>query len=152
MPSPIDEPSRASARDARSDRSPAHLQRRRDDRSENGQVVSSLSSASEITDTSSGHSVGTVSDAEIAQLLFVALDGALQAFGSRDPQTFLQLHAYHGRAKMREVLTKLPLAQATDQTVRQQYRKAILFQKITHELGMEIMGALARYAKAQSMI
>ncbi len=87
-----------------------------------------------------------VSDAEIAQLVSVALEGALLAFGEGNPEQALRLRACEGRAAMREALSSLPRVQATDPTVRTEYRNAVAFQKVTLELALEIVNAIKRYA------
>jgi hypothetical protein len=74
------------------------------------------------------------------------LEGALVAFGEGNPEQALRLRACEGRAAMREALSSLPRVQATDPTVRTEYRKAVAFQKVTLELALEIVNAIKRYA------
>ena len=88
-----------------------------------------------------------VSDAEIAQLVSVALEDALVALGGNDPETCLRLRAYEARAGIREMLSSLPRARARDPKVLKEYRKAMVLQNLGLEMALNLVDSIRRYAR-----
>lgn len=95
-----------------------------------------------------GHAVEQVSDAEIGQLVSVALEDALIALGKDDPEEFLRLRARQARAEMHETFASLPCAQRTNATIVSEYRKAIVFRNLAFELALKLADMVGRYAEA----
>lgn len=95
-----------------------------------------------------GCAVDRVSDAEIGQLVSVALEDALIALGNDDPEEFLRLRARQARAGMHESFASLPYAQRTDATIVSEYRKAIGFRNVACELALSLVSAVKGYAEA----
>lgn len=89
-----------------------------------------------------------MTDAEVEQLVSVALEGAVSALGDPNPAAFLDLLASEGRAAMHEALASLPTVQATDPTVQEEYQQAIIFQEIARSLALEMVNAFRRYSNA----
>ena len=94
--------------------------------------------------------VGTdsITDTEIAQLVSVALEGALCVLEEPNPTDALESRALEGRAAMREALASLPGVQASDPTVQEEYEKAIIFQEISRRLAVAMVDAFESYASA----
>jgi hypothetical protein len=88
-----------------------------------------------------------VTDAEIAQLVSVALEDALVALGQPNPETCLRLRAYEARAGIRDILAALPRAKARDENVLKEYRKAMVFQNLALELSLNLVDSITRYAR-----
>lgn len=96
----------------------------------------------------SARAVDHVSNAEIAQLVASALEGALVALGEQDPELALRIQAAEDQTAMRRVLHSLPRVQASDLMVLTEYRKAIVFQNLRLDLALEMVAAIRRYATA----
>ena len=88
-----------------------------------------------------------LSDAEIAQLVSVALEDALAALGEADPANCIRLRAYDARAGIREILSALPREKSRDPKVLWDYRRAIMFQNLTVDLSLSLVASIRRYSK-----
>jgi len=92
-------------------------------------------------------SVERLSDAEIAQLVSVALNDALRALRRADPEGALRSRARAARLELRAIFVSLPWVQRTDPTVVTEYRKAIECQNLGLELGLKFVEVIGRYAE-----
>ena len=95
-----------------------------------------------------GSALARLSEAEIGQLVSVALEDALIALGQDDPEASLRLRARSARAEMHESFASLPFAQRSDPTVVSEYRKALVFRALTLELALKLVSVIERYADA----
>lgn len=88
-----------------------------------------------------------VTDAEIAQMVSVALDDAITALGEPNPEEFIQLRAYEARAAIREMRSALPRGKSRDPKVVEEYRRALVFQNLTLDLALNLIASIRRYAR-----
>lgn len=88
-----------------------------------------------------------ISDAEIAQLVSVALEDAIAALSEPDPENCIRLRAYDARVGIREMLSALPLEKSRDPNVLREYRRAIMFQNMTVDLALSLAASIRRYSK-----
>ncbi len=91
-------------------------------------------------------------DAEIAQLVSVALDDALIALGKDEPEAFLRLRSRQARAEMHESFVSLPRPQKSNPSVVSEYHKGIVFQNFSCELALALASTLERYARLRGPI
>lgn len=94
-----------------------------------------------------GDALDQLPDAEIAQLVSVALEDALIALGKDEPEAFLRLRSRQARAEMHESFVSLPRAQKSDPSIVSEYHKGIVFQNFSCELAIELASTLERYAR-----
>ena len=90
-----------------------------------------------------------VSDSEVAQFVIFALERALAAIGEEDPETSLRLSACEARRGMRTLFASIAARRRADAELQHDYREAVLFQNLTLDLALEIVGAVRRYGKAR---
>lgn len=88
-----------------------------------------------------------VSDAEVAQLVSVALENAMAALGDRDPETFLRLRACEARAGIRETLSTTGWESMSDKAVVREYRRAVVFQNLALDLALKLVSSIRHYAR-----
>ena len=88
-----------------------------------------------------------LSDAEIAQLVSVALEDALSALSEPNPESCIRMRAYEARAGIRETLSAAPRGRCRDPNVLEKYRRALMFQNLVQDLAVDLVGSIRRYAK-----
>ena len=87
-----------------------------------------------------------ISDAEIAQLVSVALEDAIAALNEPVPEIYIHLRACEARAGIRETLAAFPGGQSKDANTLMEYRRAVMFQNVALELALNMIAAIRRYS------
>lgn len=99
-----------------------------------------------------GDALDQLPDAEIAQLVSLALEDALIALGKDEPEAFLRRRSRQARAEMHESFVSLPRPQKSNPRVVSEYHKGIVFQNFSCELAIELASTLERYARLRGPI
>lgn len=88
-----------------------------------------------------------ISDAEIVQLVCVAIDDALAALNAPDPENCLRLRAYDARAAIREWFPSASRGIRGDRRAVQDYRRAMMLQNLSLDLALNLVASVRRHAK-----
>ena len=88
-----------------------------------------------------------LSDAEIAQLVSIALQDAIAALSEPNPESCILLRANEARVGIREALSAVPRGRGREPKVLEEYRRAMMFQNLVQDLALDLVGSIRRYAK-----
>lgn len=88
-----------------------------------------------------------LADAEIAQLVSIALEDAIAALSEPNPESCIRMRAYEARAGIREMLSAAPRGRLRAPEVLEEYRRPMTFQNLVQDLALDLVGSIRRYAK-----